>query len=770
MHLSRLFPLALVALVAAAPAAQPDLRISSFLEEGDQQAEAGDRVTVEYTVTNSGDQDVEDVPVAFYFSNDAAFDDGDQFLEAEEVNVEAGESEGDSEQFNLPSGIADGDYFVLAVVDPNDFVFETDETNNVGANAITIGEGGGGPGPDLVVSASVAPDDGDVGTSRPDAGEDVTLDYTVSNVGGVNSGSLTLRFYFSSDTAIDGADEVLLDIGNDGVDAGDNADDSATVTIPEGTVDGTYYILLEADTFDEVAETNEGNNTASVEVGVPGGGGGGGGGGGSAADLVVSGTLTSGDPMAGEDVTLDYAISNVGDENTGPLVLRFYFSADPVLDPADDVLLDIDNDGVDADDESDDSATVTIPEGTADGTYYIVLEVDADEQVAESDEDNNTAAVEVTVDGTSGGNAAIGEIGVFNWPEQEPGRFYPIFLERAYTSPVVVAPSFSSEQVASPAVPRVRDVTADRFEIQLAEWPYLNGTHLDLDIPYLVVEEGVHTLDDGRRIEAGFTTTNGNGVGSVDYATAFPAAPIVFAQAIDTDAVVTARLRVREDRAQVRLVQQEAGGPSLAPATVAWVAIEAGVGSGSRPAVAKRVRAGDSITRTRYGTTVSTSALILAATQSIAEADPVTVRVRLTGRIGARLLLQEERSADDETSHAQELVGYAVFEPGTLRSSSSARVAPVRASSEASALVMGARPNPVRGRAVVAFEVAEAGTVRLDVFDTTGRRVTTLADGPQTAGTHEVPLDASRWSAGVYLVRLVDGAGAVTTSQLTVLR
>ena len=39
------------------------------------------------------------------------------------------------------------------------------------------------------------------------------------------------------------------------------------------------------------------------------------------------------------------ADSNVGDENTGPLVLRFYFSADPVLDPADDVLLDIDSDG-----------------------------------------------------------------------------------------------------------------------------------------------------------------------------------------------------------------------------------------------------------------------------------------------------------------------------------------------------------------------------------------------------------------------------------------
>lgn len=53
-------------------------------------------------------------------------------------------------------------------------------------------------------------------------------------------------------------------------------------------------------------------------------------------------------------------------------------------------------------------------------------------------------------------------------------------------------------------------------------------------------------------------------------------------------------------------------------------------------------------------------------------------------------------------------------------------------------------------------------------FDATGRRVATLAEGLLAAATHEVPLNASRWSAGVHLVRLMDGAGAVTTSQLTV--
>ncbi len=67
-------------------------------------------------------------------------------------------------------------------------------------------------------------------------------------------------------------------------------------------------------------------------------------------------------------------------------------------------------------------------------------------------------------------------------------------------------------------------------------------------------------------------------------------------------------------------------------------------------------------------------------------------------------------------------------------------------------------PNPASGRATVAYELAEAGPVRVAVYDALGREVTVVADGPRRrAGTH-VALDASRLPAGVYVVRMTAGA------------
>jgi hypothetical protein len=44
------------------------------------------------------------------------------------------------------------------------------------------------------------------------------------------------------------------------------------------------------------------------------------------------------------------------------------------------------------------------------------------------------------------------------------------------------------------------------------------------------------------------------------------------------------------------------------------------------------------------------------------------------------------------------------------------------------------------------------------VFDILGRDVATLVDEVQTAGTHIVRWDASRYPSGVYLYRLVSGS------------
>jgi len=72
-------------------------------------------------------------------------------------------------------------------------------------------------------------------------------------------------------------------------------------------------------------------------------------------------------------------------------------------------------------------------------------------------------------------------------------------------------------------------------------------------------------------------------------------------------------------------------------------------------------------------------------------------------------------------------------------------------------------PNPFNPSTVIAFELAQdAPQVELAIFDTAGRRVAGLLDGPQTAGRHELRWDGRDGAgrsleSGVYLCRLRAG-------------
>ena len=73
------------------------------------------------------------------------------------------------------------------------------------------------------------------------------------------------------------------------------------------------------------------------------------------------------------------------------------------------------------------------------------------------------------------------------------------------------------------------------------------------------------------------------------------------------------------------------------------------------------------------------------------------------------------------------------------------------------------RPNPSAGSVVaLAYSTAGAGTVRLDVLDVAGRRVLGRDLAAPAAGRWTLSLDeAARWPAGVYTVRLRQGAQTV---------
>jgi hypothetical protein len=73
-------------------------------------------------------------------------------------------------------------------------------------------------------------------------------------------------------------------------------------------------------------------------------------------------------------------------------------------------------------------------------------------------------------------------------------------------------------------------------------------------------------------------------------------------------------------------------------------------------------------------------------------------------------------------------------------------------------------PNPFNAKTNISFSLAEAGNVSLNVYDITGRLVTTLVDGQMDAGQHVVAWDGSSVSSGVYFYKLTAGDYSATKS------
>ncbi|MEM1117922.1 MAG: SMP-30/gluconolactonase/LRE family protein [Bacteroidota bacterium] len=73
---------------------------------------------------------------------------------------------------------------------------------------------------------------------------------------------------------------------------------------------------------------------------------------------------------------------------------------------------------------------------------------------------------------------------------------------------------------------------------------------------------------------------------------------------------------------------------------------------------------------------------------------------------------------------------------------------------EADALDLGAFPNPVRDRATLTYRLPAPAQVLLSVYDSLGREVDRLGEGPRTAGTHAEAWATDGLAPGVYTVRL----------------
>jgi hypothetical protein len=77
--------------------------------------------------------------------------------------------------------------------------------------------------------------------------------------------------------------------------------------------------------------------------------------------------------------------------------------------------------------------------------------------------------------------------------------------------------------------------------------------------------------------------------------------------------------------------------------------------------------------------------------------------------------------------------------------------------------VLRVTPNPTRGQTWLDFELPEAADVRMEAFDALGRLMGSWHPGQRSTGAHVIPLDTSRWPAGVYVVRVAAGRWRLAT-------
>ena len=94
-----------------------------------------------------------------------------------------------------------------------------------------------------------------------------------------------------------------------------------------------------------------------------------------------------------------------------------------------------------------------------------------------------------------------------------------------------------------------------------------------------------------------------------------------------------------------------------------------------------------------------------------------------------------------------------------------ATAASVRAAAEdAVGLVTSVYPNPTNANATITFSAAKTGRVMLEVYNAIGRKISTLYDGPTTAGeTCKTTLKGAELSSGTYFYRLSSGGKTKTT-------
>lgn len=349
---------------------------------------------------------------------------------------------------------------------------------------------------------------------------------------------------------------------------------------------------------------------------------------------------------------------------------------------------------------------------TIDASTLFGNDTDPDDMVAPVVEEQNLGGINTSL--TEGvvtmalGAGPIGEVGTLAAVTHE---VQTVTFTGTFTNPVVIA-TITSYNEADPVVVRINnvDATAGTFDIQLVEPSLIDrtadstnnptendGLHAAESASFIVMEAGTHVLQDGTRIEVGTvvtdnTTRDNGGFVTQSFSTNFQGTPAVLTQIQTINSLHTgnnnptagtaslyANTRQNNSTADgfdVAMENQDNLRPHPTAETIGYIAIEQGSGvwdsngglgfqagrSGNDvngPFGTVPFSAGTFTTAPTLITTMSTT-----ATNSLT--DEAHVRVQSVSATDFSAKSEEDTSANEETSHPNEMVDFIAIEGSGL--------------------------------------------------------------------------------------------------------
>ncbi len=290
----------------------------------------------------------------------------------------------------------------------------------------------------------------------------------------------------------------------------------------------------------------------------------------------------------------------------------------------------------------------------------------------------NLPATSYTLQVSGAAGMGIGEVGVLlNWVNT---NWQTVKFHRYYTNAVIVAAPVSFNE-SDPVAVRIRNVTGTNFQLRLQEPSNNDQTHVNETVSYIVVEKGIYTMPDGKKIIADKFDTNitcgdtdpGQNYASVNFGYTFSSVPSVLHQVMSFNDPQWVKTRANGSTTtgfQVALEEEENQTGYHGTETIGWIAIESGTGNnnGILYEAGRTSTDVDEIWFTQnFSQIFSSPSVFLGVLDTVNGTDPCNCRYRNLTKDSVELLGQEDTSADTEQNHNNEIVAYAVFEsPGDI--------------------------------------------------------------------------------------------------------